>query len=433
MVRAALMGDSPTVWYLALPAISGATAATLTWTIGGTWATGGYVVIHLGGKSWNVNIGSSMTPTQAALAIAASINADNDLPCTTPTTPVTPVVVMTIATAGARGSDHIAAVDVSAAPTGFTLTTSGGTAIGNGAYRFAGGASGVDVVAGALAAEFPSRWDYQAWAANDATSVGQIFGQAHLKAGWEIRQYGNICIGSNAATYPVSLSNSMNDAVGQLPWAANGMNHPTEYAARWMAHRAFTETDISVETPFGDPNHNYDDALAFDGFAPFFSEADSPPTPITDAALNSGISPIARNDEGKLRMVRSITTRYISGGVSDFRVLDTGDAVVPQRVTDAVVQLWKEEYKAVNPYVGPDPTNNATLPNGMAAPSTWTPVVVQLLKSAENYNLLRDVDAHPPVIEFNKGLNAIMTQIDIYVTRQHHNAGFLIRQIGSDL
>lgn len=413
------------VHYLALEAIDSAAQASMTLTFAGTWSTSGTAFVHFGGKIHVLNVLASDTPTTVAARAETLVNNDDDMPGTGVAT--AGALAITITTAGARGNNHIIYVDLSNAPAGLTVTPSGGTAASQGQYRFGSG-SGVDDLTDALDAAFASEWDYQAWAPNDATNAAAIIAQVRAKAHPSEMRYDNPAFAYNGtmnAAATIAQAN-INEAMAQCLWFEDSRNHPYEFAARWAAYRSVTEA--MPRTELGDPNHRYDFAEAFWDFLPHINDAVLPRTGITDAALNVGLSPIITGNSRPV-MCRSITSRSLSGSLPDYRTLDTGDAMVPQRVAQHFVVKWETEHAPANPYVGPNPVDGSPPPAGRSTPDVWRGIVTADMKRFERQNIVTDVDELPPEAEYNSSLHAIMTSIPTKATKQNHIAGFLVRQV----
>src|SRR5580700_3574575 len=127
MAYDALQDDNDIPIYIASPkASNGATAATTTLLIGGTW-TGytGTIGVRIAGNFVSYNAQSSDTATTAAAGLASAINGfgQGRLPCTA--TSSAGQVIITCATPGVRGDQHIVFPVTTGMPTGMTATITG--------------------------------------------------------------------------------------------------------------------------------------------------------------------------------------------------------------------------------------------------------------------------------------------------------------------
>jgi phage tail sheath gpL-like len=412
---------------VAVPEASGGTAATLTITITGTWSTGGSIDIHMGGRIVNVAAAPTDTPTTMGDRVVSRLTEDPDLYCN----PVNAagVVTCTVKNLGVRGNDHIVHVVDKLRPAGMTVALGGGTPLANGGVPFSGGA-GADDVTAALAATFSGSSSYVGAAQNDATNAALLVTQANNKAGPLEGRYENPVFALNgtlAAANSFSQT-TLNNAFCQCLLFEGSRNHPSEIAAVWAALRSVTEA-LPVSPQLGNPNHRYD-GTALPGILPHFLDSDVPTRSETDSALNSGVSPIGTKN-GTAVMVRSITSRSLNGATPDYRTLDTGDAVVPQRGAEHFNAKWETDHAQVNQYVGPDPLNGAAPPVGFSTPSAWRAQVLLDLRLFATQNMVTDVDNNLPVVEYDSAGKRLMSSIPMKVTPQNHQTGSLIRQIPS--
>jgi hypothetical protein len=127
--------------------------------------------------------------------------------------------------------------------------------------------------------------------------------------------------------------------------------------------------------------------------------------------------------------MRSITSRSLNGAVPDYRVLDTADAVVPQRIREAVAELWTDEVAVQNEYVSPDLPDGELPPEGTITPKLWATMVNGLLGTAETQNLLINVEANPATAEYNSSLHAIVSDVPTIVKPKNYQGTAVVRQI----
>lgn len=122
MLHAALDVEGATLLAVPVAVPGGAVQARTSFTVGGTWGTGGEIRFQYDEVIFRVQISPTMTVTTAGDAIEDAINqAQNGrLFCTAVNTAGT--VVSTVFTPGVRGNQHTMYVDMSDAPAGMTLT-----------------------------------------------------------------------------------------------------------------------------------------------------------------------------------------------------------------------------------------------------------------------------------------------------------------------
>jgi hypothetical protein len=251
--------------------------------------------------------------------------------------------------------------------------------------------------------------------------------QANAKAGpFEARPENVIAAtgGTLAASTTLTQTN-MNEALGQMVWFEGARNHPSEIAAQMAAYRSVVEA--TAATDLGDPNHRYD-GERLPTIAGYYDASHVPGRSQTDAALNVGLTPIG-DANGRAVIVRSITSRSLSGAQADYRVLDTGDAVVPQRIREHFDAKWTQEHAPNAPYVAPDIPGGEAAPPGVSTPSLWRMAIMADLPRFQRQNLITDLANNQPVVEFSN--KRLMSSIPIKVTPQNHQTGTLVRQIPS--
>jgi phage tail sheath gpL-like len=412
---------------LAIPEPTGGSeteaTATLTWS--GTATAAGSVDVHVDGKMATVDIAPNDTAATLAARFDTRWATIFNAPCSSLSSSA--VNTLTSTHTAARENDHVLWVDKTNMPAGINVVAAGGTAFANGAVPFTGGV-GTDAsnLSSILAATAGIRFDYSAWALNEAASVDDIANQAATKAGPTGVGPENVVIGFNGTvSNAVTRSQVMNQVLAQCAWMEARV-HPFLLACALAALRTVREAE-PVTPRWGNPNHRFDFEELY-GIPPHFKDTQSPDGGVTDTALNGGVTPIITHN-GRPAVSRSITSRSLDGANPDYRTLDTATAVVPQRIREDLDLLWTQEHSVENPYVGPDLPNGQSPPAGRSTPTLWAGEINSRLREAEEANLITDVDNNPAAVEYNTTLKCLISNVPTVVQPQNHITGTVIRQI----
>jgi phage tail sheath gpL-like len=288
------------------------------------------------------------------------------------------------------------------------------------------GGSGVDAAADFTTPAFPGWYQYVGAALNDATNAALLETYANDKAAPFEQRAEFICYAHN--TYATGLSvaqTTLNDALSQMLMFEGSRNHPSELAAVLAALRSVEES--TDKTPLGNPNRRYN-GMKLPGILGYFSKADIPTRAEMKVMLNSGLTPVGDSNSDAV-IVRSITTRCLNGSSPDYRCLDTGQAVTPQRVREHFDLKWQNVHAVANEYVGPDKPGGEQAPEGMSTPSTWKAEILIDLREFERANLITNVDGNLPTVEYSSA-KRLMSDVPVEVAPQNHQHGLLIRQVG---
>jgi phage tail sheath gpL-like len=431
MASAALRVSGVTIRAMAVEWADGAAKATLTCAFGGTWETSGVAGLRLGGKTYRVtvNVGDSLATICSRMADA--INADKRAFCTADADDSS--LILTVKTAGVRGNFWNAWKVLTDAPSGLTMTLTGGSALTGGGVPFSGG-SGADDVSDALEvvlAEQAPLYNFQAWAQNDAVNMAEVETQLDAKAGALVQEYEQATFVTNGTmAAAISLAQTtLNHVFSGLVLDEEGESHPAETAAVFAAIRAVTEGS--------NPNPNYNDRI-LPGIAPRAREAQALDVHSKrKACLNAGVTP-TKTVDGKKLIVRAITTKCLTGSTPDYSTLDVGEATVPMRISREIGAEWYA-FALANPYAGPDPDaegGERAAPQGVATPSLWNASVYSLLKRAEKalwihqVDLVEDDDSQPnlPTSEWDDEAERIMSSIPVVVRPLNSQLGTDVRQ-----
>lgn len=428
MCRFALLVPGVTLWFCAVADPAG-TAATMTVTFTGNASSDGLDVYYIDGVRIDLNVTSGWTPTQSAAALVIAINNKTNLPCTAGNS--SGVLTATMKQTGPRGNDCIVRQDVTSGPTGQSSAIAGTTVSGLG-VKFLNGATADDLTAAATST-FPGWYQRVALGARDATQLGVWETSMDQKAGpFEQRPQHTVCAVNGALAAAQSLSQTtLNNARFQLLWMQNGESDPAEMAAFVASLRAVTEQT--------DPNHSYSGDVML-GVAAHFRDSDSPQRSTQVAALKTGVTPI-KTENGGAVIVRSITTRCLSGSNADYRTLDTGTAYTPDFVRLALGLRWLD-FKKQNPDVADDPApEQPPRASGVATPSTWAAAMYQLLKEIEASpgvplyaGLARgqiidvDLPQNKPVARFDRTAKRIMSACPVVPAPKNEQVGVTVLQ-----
>ena len=155
------------------------------------------------------------------------------------------------------------------------------------------------------------------------------------------------------------------------------------------------------------------------------------------AALNSGVTPVYTSADGYAKIVRAIVTRCLNGAVPDYRVLDVGDAVVPDFVRRDVGLDWQTSFRVANPRNAPDPADTSRpLPSGVGTPATWNSAVEAKLRKYERGEgfaapIITNVDGNKPSSSWDDVGKRIMTAIPVAAMPNTHQIGISVRQVAA--
>lgn len=405
--------------YAAPPAIASGSpgSATLTLTIGGSWTAGGTIKVWIGGEYVEVNVGQTDTASDAATTARLQVNAlPNGLAIASGSTGA---VVLTATNIGTQGNAVTVYWDMSEAPTGLTITPSGGTLVHSRLYKLAGG-TGTETLANVIALLKTDVFDYIALAQNDATNLGLIKAHMTTEAGPTISHLEHaVAAVTGTLSNATGIATTLNDYRTALLWYENSETHPSELAATVGAIRNVIEPS--------EPNNNYDD-FPVPGAVPQRYAVDKPLHATLKAALNNGVTPLLEKN-GVVSIVRGIVTHCLNGSTPDYRCYDWGDAVVPDRVSKELAAEWVSVFKPANPYVGADAVGSEKDPfPGVGTPNKWNSSVYGNLKRFEAANWIQDVDQNLPVTEYQPERPALATAVNIVVRKQQHSIGISVRQ-----
>lgn len=428
MCYGALQIEGVKIKAIASAEAGGAAAGTATITLAGSYppsATGTFNY-RIDGVPVTGQITTSDTLSTAADAVVNAINAISHLSVTAAKgAGPAYVVTLTRKSKGARGNQGTLCQDTTQLPSGVTSAIAGGSSLTNGGVFFTGG-SGTDNVSNVLTVLASAQYDRIAAAQNDATNAVRWSNWLTTQAGVLVGHRQHACFANNAslAASTTIAQTSINAQRCQYLWYLNSETIPSYIAATFMAYRTQVEQT--------DPAAIYDGYI-LPGVYPQTAQADWATRDGTMiSALNNSITPIGTNATGGAYIVRSITTKSLTGGGSpDYRTLDTSQAVVPDYVLTVLDLYWTFTYQPNNKRVDSDPAQGQRdRPAGVATPARWNQQVNAQLLTLENQLIITDVASNPAVSEFNSTAHRIMSIVPVVPAYGNHQIGISVRQTG---
>lgn len=406
MAKAAFAQYPDALVYAASVAEAG-TKASAVYTFA-TTATGAYAIrFVIAGKTIDVSVASGDTATVIATACADAILDESDLPVTAQFS--VGALTITAKHGGTRGNalvvDAYFVPPTGAAPTRITTsstssgyattcTLSGNSTIGS-EYTLGSGATD-DSMTNVLAAIDSTKYDRIALAHRTATQLDAVVTQLDSQAGVssQLRQQA-IATTHDTLANATTLATGRNASRLQIVWHHATSTPPEEVAAQVAAGRligdAYAGGRIAGEA--NKPSANLDGCKLATVLAQRWA-ADQPTQTELQSALSNGLTPLMPSGiGGKAAIVRSITSRSLSGGVNNYAVLDTGNVSVPDDVADDLVTYLSDELAGLN--LASD-SSDGTPPTsaGVTTPKAIKSLIFGRLKLRESDGWMRDVDAN---------------------------------------
>jgi phage tail sheath gpL-like len=388
------------------------TAATKTFTVAGTTASAdGAVEVWIAGERVIAPISIGDTPTLAAAAIAAAINARPDLPVTA--TSAIGVVTATARCAGIRGN-RISSRSLLTGGTGLTHTAATGF--------FTTGAT-MDDPQLALDAAFPLRWHLVVAPYTTTTELQKFRSMLNTGALPINGKRGRfIACSPDTLAASITVSDAVNASRGEIAWLEDCDDLPGEVAAALAG--AITAERSS------DRAANLDD-VAILGLKPQPALDDVPTAAEQNSALNNGLTPLITVN-GEIRIVRSVTNYHLDGtGADDFSILDSHKVDVADFIGDVIEQNFATRYKGFK--ISAHPTDGTAPPAKVATPVTVRDFLYIQLVSAEEQALLEGVEALKSQLVVELDVNTagrMNADIPINVIDHFHQLGANVAQVG---
>jgi len=362
MVLSAMAQDSNLApWVVALDDAPASAAATGTITITGTATGNGSMVTYVAYTRIEVGILQGDTPTVVAARLAAAINAVAALPVTA--SAAAGVVTLTAKNKGTNGNSI--AVNYAVSAVGVTVAI----------VAMSGGATDPDIQP-ALDLVFPGQFHVvAAWDAS-ALNLGKI--KTYLEAVSSPieerpgRAYAGVTGTKNIAAQ-VTLATGTNHERVSLSYLPGSWTLPCEIAAA-------TAAQVASET---DPARPYNGVVLAGVHAPDLSQRLGRTE--QEALLSAGVTPLEVNSTGQVEIVRLVTTRTTTAGVSDQVLLDTMSIAILDYVRQEDMAMVKKKF--------PRAKNTATIRESINKNS------YSLALKLQDLEILQDVEKHKDLFQ----------------------------------
>lgn len=362
MVLAAMAQDSNLApWVVALDDAPASAAATGTITITGAATGSGSMVTYIAYTRVEVGILQGDTPTIVAARLAAAINAVASLPVTA--SAAAGVVTLTAKNKGTNGNGIAINCAVSAAGIAAAIVA------------MSGGATDPDIQP-ALDLVFPGQFHViAAWDAS-ALALGKIKTYLDAVSGPIEERPGRAFVGvtgaKNIATQ-VTLATGVNHERVSVSYLPGSWTLPYEIAAA-------TAGQVASET---DPARPYNGVVLVGVHAPDLSQRLGRTE--QEALLAAGVTPLEVNSIGQVEIVRLLTTRTTTAGVSDQGLLDTMSIAIMDYVRQEDIAMVKKKF--------PRAKNTAAVRESMNRNS------YSLALKLEELEILQDVEKHKALFQ----------------------------------
>lgn len=345
---------------LAVSEGGGATAATGTITIA-TTATGAATLrIWLGTEYVDTGISTGDTVTTIAAAAVININSRTYWPVVA--SAVAGVITLTSKQKGLRANFIRYFAQIKPGAIGTTVTPIASTLTSGGTVS--------DSSTTALGTIVAKRFYYLISAAEDAAQLGALVSQVNTQAlpvtGIRQRVFaGSVDTISNAIT----ITTGLNAARAEVTWLAQSDVPPCSLAANAAAVYSLEEASTPPRLNFSSYGDDAQTSSNWKIPAPLSGAA--PTRPQILAALNAGLTPIGVLSGGRTHLVKRITTRFLNGSVTDYRVRDAHKITICDFYADDM--LAKAAATMRGKTIAADPLKNEPVPG----PNVLTPRVVK--------------------------------------------------------
>lgn len=340
--RVLAVNKSSAVYVVCVPESVGA-QATGTIAISTNASANSTLRIYIQDESVDVSVVSGDTPTVQAAAVAAAINSMADWAVSA--TAAVGNVTVTAKQKGLRGNFiRISARYLQAA--GSTVTPAVPTVLSGGTTA--------DSNASALAAIASRRFYNIVSAAEDATQFGalssQVLAMAQPIVGLRQRCYaGSVDTLANTIT----IATGLNSPRAEVVWSQDSDLTPAELAANNAAVYALYEMGSVPRCNFSNFGQDAVSQASWLVKAPL--KGTNPTRAQIKSALNNGITPIAVGSGSSTYLVKRVTSRSLSGSVSDYRIRDSHKVTVSDKFGDDL--LVKMALNFTGKLIGNDPVD----------------------------------------------------------------------------
>lgn len=304
--------------------IAGGSAASWTATFTGTATAAGQVGVRCNGEEIVAGVAKTDTAAAVATALAAAINAEPDAPFTAAAEGGT--VTLTAKCAGAYVSEAAGGLNVTlySAVEGITA----------GSTTLTAGVGTVNLTA-ALAVAFPSRYHIIVSPVHDSSNLGRL--KDHLEAAAApLEQRGQRAV---CATISASATLAKEIALGQnferlhVAAAKNKLDATVWEIAAGLG--AIFASNSKPNVPM--------DGVAIPGLATP-ALADKWTGEEQDVLLYGGVIPLVEED-GRLCIVRAVTTKTNNSGSRLTKLIDTGVIATLDYFRDAIMATHKDKFR----------------------------------------------------------------------------------------
>lgn len=442
----AVFAQYPDALVYGVSAAEAGSAASAVYTFA-TTATGAYTIrFVIAGKTIDVAVSSGDTATVIATACADAILDEPDLPVTAQFN--VGALTITAKNTGTRGNtivvDAYFVAPTGAAPTRITTssTSSGyastgilsGNATMGAEYTLGSGATD-DSLTNVLAAIDSTKYDRIALAHRTTTQLDAVVTQLDTQAGVssQIRQQAITATNMTLAN-ATTLATGRNASRLQIVWHHATATPLDEVAAQVAAGRligdAYAGGRIAGEA--NKPSANLDGCKLSTVLAQRWA-ADQPTQSELQSALSNGLTPLMPSGiGGKAAIVRSITSRSLSGGVNNYSVLDTSSVSVPDDTADDLVTYLADELAGLN-LVSDASDGTPPVSAGVTTPKAIKSLIFGRLKLRESDGWTRDVDANAALLSVTEHAT-VAGRIDCEIPCEPapglHIVGGNVRQLG---
>ena len=378
--------NKTTPLYVICPAEATGTAPTGTITITGTATGAGTLRCYIGEDFVDVSVASGDAANTVAQNLANLINAQSWWAVSAPATTTGGVVPLTYkvknmgGAQGRYGATVSSGIGITVTPTASTKMT-GGTA--NPTYT------------NALAAILPYRFYYivaedpavlASTSANLAAIQTQIDSQALPLTG--VRQ--RVFAGSVDTSFATNQGVALNSPRCEIIWSPDSDRRPEEIAATAAGVYALEEQGLNPRCNFSGYGLDTQSDLIWNLPSPRNGAA--PTRTNMFAALNAGVTPIGVTLTGQTYIVKRVSTKYQTSGLSDYRIRDAHKVTVMDRFADDLQAKLVLNFSGRK--IGNDPVQGQRTPGpDVVTPTAIRAAVIQLLRDYEALDLIENVAA----------------------------------------
>lgn len=379
MVKRFLKVNRSSTLYCIPVAESAGNKATGTITITGTATAPSSLRVKLGDEVVESPIFTGDTPTVQAAALVAAIQAKTNWAASASNSGGT--VTLEAKQRGPRGNTLrfsarvLSACGVTVTPTASSVPFSGGTTS--------------DSIQAALDVIAPHRHYYIVPACDDQTQINLVANQVDAQALPIVGIRQRAIFGSvDSLATATTVATGINKARCELVWQQSSDLTPGELAANAAAVYSLFEAPAVPRLNFSGFGS---DAVTSQSWVVRAPSAGTAPTRTQlRSALNNGITPIGVGKAGATYLVKRVTTRSLSGSVSDYRIRDAHKVTVCDRFADDLVT--KQVAQLSGKLIGNDtPPSAPAAGANVVTPQVLKALIIGLVNEYAANSLLEDV------------------------------------------